>query len=222
MILSGEFHPFSLPVPSLWPDVLQKIKALGFNCVSFYVDWALLEGNPGEYSAKGPFAIEPFLDSIISSDVTLPGLDLHLPNLNNIEWQSVDRLPELEADYDDSRWTAGNHPLTNNTLIPYWTPVSLYAGDYGYHSGLLIYRGTFNSTGQEQTLALWTHGGVAFSGSVWLENDFLGSHFTNLTQDDFKQVYNVTAPLQAGKTYTFTVVVLNNGLDHNWIDRYEI
>jgi hypothetical protein len=36
MIFSGEFHPFRLPVPSLWPNVFQKIKALGLNTVSFY------------------------------------------------------------------------------------------------------------------------------------------------------------------------------------------
>ncbi|KAH0159312.1 hypothetical protein KCU67_g7171, partial [Aureobasidium melanogenum] len=47
MIYSGEFHPFRLPVPSLWLDVFQKIKALGYNAVSFYADWALLEGKQG-------------------------------------------------------------------------------------------------------------------------------------------------------------------------------
>ena len=36
MIFSGEFHPFRLPVPSLWPNVFQKIKALSLNTVSFY------------------------------------------------------------------------------------------------------------------------------------------------------------------------------------------
>lgn len=33
---------------------------MGFNCVSFYVDWALLEGKPGQYRAEGIFALEPF------------------------------------------------------------------------------------------------------------------------------------------------------------------
>lgn len=60
MIMSGEFHPFRLPVPSLWLDVLQKVKAMGFNCVSFYVDWALIEGKPGVYKDEGVFDIEPF------------------------------------------------------------------------------------------------------------------------------------------------------------------
>lgn len=39
MIYSGEFHPYRLPVPGLWLDILQKIKALGFSAVSFYTNW---------------------------------------------------------------------------------------------------------------------------------------------------------------------------------------
>ncbi|KAM0718146.1 hypothetical protein Q7P37_006478 [Cladosporium fusiforme] len=59
-LYTGEFHPWRLPVPDLWVDVLQKIKALGYNGVSFYVDWAPLEGSPGHFSAEGVFAYEPF------------------------------------------------------------------------------------------------------------------------------------------------------------------
>ena len=36
---SGEFHPWRLPVPALWPDVLTKIKAMGMNAVSVYIHW---------------------------------------------------------------------------------------------------------------------------------------------------------------------------------------
>lgn len=39
MIYSGEFHPFRLPVPSLWLDVFEKIKSLGLNCVSVYLQY---------------------------------------------------------------------------------------------------------------------------------------------------------------------------------------
>lgn len=34
---SGEFHTFRLPVPSLWLDILQKVKAAGLNGVSVYI-----------------------------------------------------------------------------------------------------------------------------------------------------------------------------------------
>jgi beta-galactosidase GanA len=70
-IFSGEFHPYRLPVPDLWLDVFQKIKALGFNTVSFYVDWALLEGNPGHYTAEGVFAWPPFFDAASEAGIYL-------------------------------------------------------------------------------------------------------------------------------------------------------
>lgn len=90
MLFSGEFHPFRyvngnapsggdrtnkeiyrLPVRSLWLDVLQKIKALGFNCISFYVDWALLEAKPGDYRAEGVFALEPFFEAAKEAGIYL-------------------------------------------------------------------------------------------------------------------------------------------------------
>ena len=43
-LYSGEYHPYRLPAPGQWLDVFQKIRALGYNGVSFYVDWSLLEG----------------------------------------------------------------------------------------------------------------------------------------------------------------------------------
>lgn len=63
MIFSGEFHAFRLPVPSLWLDVLQKIKASGYNCVSIYINWHLLEAKRGDFRAEGIFALEPFFDA---------------------------------------------------------------------------------------------------------------------------------------------------------------
>lgn len=63
MVFSGEFHPYRLPVPSLWTDVLEKVKALGLDAVSIYVDWAQLEGKPGEFRAEGIFDYGAFLDA---------------------------------------------------------------------------------------------------------------------------------------------------------------
>jgi len=40
-ILSAEIHPWRQPNPNLWRDIFQKVKANGFNTVSFYVNWAL-------------------------------------------------------------------------------------------------------------------------------------------------------------------------------------
>ncbi|KAG8167883.1 hypothetical protein KVR01_003572 [Diaporthe batatas] len=62
-IYSGEFHPFRLPVPSLWPDVLTKIKALGLNTISIYIHWGALEGKAGDFNAQGPLVLEPLFEA---------------------------------------------------------------------------------------------------------------------------------------------------------------
>jgi hypothetical protein len=71
MIFSGEIHPFRLPVPSLWLDVFQKVKAMGLNCVSFYVDWAVLEGKPGSFTAEGVFDLEGFIKAASDAGIYL-------------------------------------------------------------------------------------------------------------------------------------------------------
>jgi beta-galactosidase GanA len=52
-IWSGEMHPFRLPSPELWRDVLQKMKSSGFNAVSFYFDWGYHSPAPGVYDFSG-------------------------------------------------------------------------------------------------------------------------------------------------------------------------
>jgi len=60
ILFSGEFHPFRLPVPSLWLDVLEKMAAAGLNTVSFQVPWCLYEGQPGVFRADGVFDLSDF------------------------------------------------------------------------------------------------------------------------------------------------------------------
>jgi beta-galactosidase GanA len=71
LFYSGEYHPFRLPVPGLWLDVFQKIRAMGYTGVSFYVDWALLEGKPGEFLSEGIFDLEPFFEAAQTAGIYL-------------------------------------------------------------------------------------------------------------------------------------------------------
>ncbi|KAJ0329240.1 hypothetical protein COL5a_004476 [Colletotrichum fioriniae] len=71
VVLSGEFHPWRIPSPGLWLDVLQKIKALGYNAVSFYVNWALLEGKPGEVRMDNVFDLQPFIEAAVEAGLYL-------------------------------------------------------------------------------------------------------------------------------------------------------
>ncbi len=61
-IYSGEFHYFRLPSPGLWRDVLQKMKAAGFNGVSIYFDWAYHSPAPGVYDFTGVRDVDTLLD----------------------------------------------------------------------------------------------------------------------------------------------------------------
>jgi beta-galactosidase GanA len=62
VVWSGEIHPFRLPDPAQWRDVIQKMKALGFNGVSFYFDWAYHSPAPGVYDFSGVRNVERALD----------------------------------------------------------------------------------------------------------------------------------------------------------------
>jgi len=53
VLWSGEVHPFRLPSPSLWRDVLEKLRAHGYNTISVYVSWNYHSPAPGTYDFTG-------------------------------------------------------------------------------------------------------------------------------------------------------------------------
>ncbi|MEW2624503.1 beta-galactosidase [Streptomyces sp. NPDC048106] len=61
VLWSGELHPFRLPSPSLWRDVLQKMRAHGYNAVSIYVAWNYHSPAPGTYDFSGVRDLDLFL-----------------------------------------------------------------------------------------------------------------------------------------------------------------
>jgi hypothetical protein len=52
-ILSGEFHYWRLPSPDLWPDILGKIRAAGYNAVRIVFPWSYHSPAPGVYEFEG-------------------------------------------------------------------------------------------------------------------------------------------------------------------------
>ncbi|TAQ91582.1 hypothetical protein B7494_g56 [Chlorociboria aeruginascens] len=149
-----------------------------------------------------------------TSTLKYPTPNVSLPDLSDLDWKYVDDLPEIQQSYDDSLWTNANQTSSNNptTLV---TPTSLYGSDYGYNVGVLIFRGHFVATGNESSIYLSTQGGSAFGSSVWLNSTYIGSWpgiDASLAHNDTYTLPN----LIAGKSYVFTVVIDNNGLDENW------
>ncbi|OJD37610.1 glycoside hydrolase family 35 protein [Diplodia corticola] len=161
------------------------------------------------------FTQSPTTGSVSASLAYTPP-DISLPDLSSLSWKSLDTLPELSADYDDSAWPAADQPYTLNTLRPLTTPTSLYAGDYGYHYGTLLFRGHFTATGTESSLYLSAQGGFASGFSVFLGSTHLGSW----TGADYASNGNVTLPISgttAGEPAVLTVVLDTTGISENWV-----
>ena len=66
-IYSGEFEYWRLPNPSLWRDVLQKMKAEGFNAVTIYFNWGYHSPKEGVYDFSGVKDVDKLLK--IAEDV---------------------------------------------------------------------------------------------------------------------------------------------------------
>ena len=74
---SGEFHTFRLPVPSLWPDILEKVKAAGLNAVSVYTHMGLINPAPGVVDFGGFRALQPLYDAAKAAGIpVLTNVDL--------------------------------------------------------------------------------------------------------------------------------------------------
>lgn len=52
-IWGGEMHPFRLPSQALWRDIMQKLKATGYNTVAIYFAWGYHSPAPGDYDFTG-------------------------------------------------------------------------------------------------------------------------------------------------------------------------
>ncbi|KAJ5147104.1 hypothetical protein N7526_000456 [Penicillium atrosanguineum] len=155
-------------------------------------------------------------NGIWSTSVKYTAPKIDLPSLKNLKWKSLDTLPEIQNSYDDSLWTVASHESTNNNIgSPLKTPTSLYSSDYGFHTGILIYRGYFVANGDEKTFFLETQGGTAFGSSVWINETHVGSWAGTSVDSSYNATYTLPS-LKSGKSYVITVVVDNMGLDEDW------
>lgn len=156
---------------------------------------------------------------------------IDLPDLSALAWKYIDSLPEVRADYDDAAWTAADRANTTNNFRDAWgtvfalrTPTSLLAGDYGYHTGSLLYRGRFVAAGNESALHLETQGGSGFGHSVWLNGTHLGSFGGAGTPGGVNQTFPLGAggALVRGEHYVLTVVIDHMGEETNWTPGYDM
>ncbi|KAG8706385.1 hypothetical protein FRC09_002435, partial [Ceratobasidium sp. 395] len=106
--------------------------------------------------------------------ITGASLSAKLANALKTGWKVADGLPERFTNYSDSGagWKLANQTTTPNPTKPTTLPV-LYADDYGFHLGNILWRGRFN--GKASGVQLNVQGGTASGWSAWLNGDYIGS-----------------------------------------------
>lgn len=145
-VWSGEFHYWRLPSPSLWRDVLQKMKAAGYNTTSIYFDWGYHSPKPGVYDFSGVRNVDELLS--IASQVGIyviarPGPYINAETdsggfpawLDTQKGRARSSAPDYTAAYMD--WLShidpiiARHQFTNGTGT-----VILYQveNEYGYNT----------------------------------------------------------------------------------------
>ncbi|MBP1966677.1 beta-galactosidase [Paenibacillus aceris] len=95
-----------------------------------------------------------------------------IPQLTN--WKFSYETHEANPSFNDSAWINADHTTTNNPTKPS-TPTVLYADDYGFHHGMIWYRGHFTASGNETGITLDGEGGDNGAYAVWLNGSYLGS-----------------------------------------------
>ncbi|KEP45521.1 glycoside hydrolase family 35 protein [Rhizoctonia solani 123E] len=132
MIFSGEFHPWRLPSTPLWRDVLEKMKAGGFNAVSIYFHWGLTESKRGVLNFEGHRSVTRFLD--VARDVGIlvivrPGPYINAETAGGGYPGWLSNVPDT-ARSNGSDYTAA--------WKPYIQQVSRFVAPYQYPNGPVI------------------------------------------------------------------------------------
>ncbi|MEY9966197.1 beta-galactosidase GanA [Streptacidiphilus sp. MAP12-16] len=144
-IWSGEFHYSRLPSPGLWLDVLQKMKAAGFNAVSIYFDWSYHSPRQGVYDFSGVRDVDHLLDLAAQAGVYViarpgPYINAEADSGGFPAW--LDALPGRDRSTDPTYLAAADewlshidpilarHQLTNGTgtVITYQVENEYYNG----------------------------------------------------------------------------------------------
>lgn len=145
-----------------------------------------------------------------------PAPTVSLPNLSQSTWYSIDSLPELSQSYSDAAWTRANKTQTFNQFQPD-IPEVLYADEYGYHSGSLLYRGHFTApaSGSFLDLSLYTQGGQAYGYSVFLNSTSVYQYPGYSTSQNHNTTISLSG-LAANQNYIVTILIDHMGLTENF------
>lgn len=131
-------------------------------------------------------------------------------------WRSADALPEVQPDYDDSKWTVCDKNSTASPTAPQSLPV-LFSSDYGFYSGAKVYRGYFDGT-TATDVYIATSGGLGFGWNVWLNGELIGGGQGNASLTDDSATLSLPSSALKAEDNVLTVVVDYHGHDESSTD----
>ncbi|KAF8173226.1 glycoside hydrolase family 35 protein [Mycena galopus ATCC 62051] len=122
---SGEFHTWRLPVPSLWPDILEKTKAAGLNAISIYTHMGLLNPSRGVIDLDGFRALKPLYEAAMAAGIWVvvrPGWYINAETSAGgiAHWITAEVAGRLRT--NDSDWTEAWQDYIKgiiNETVPY-------------------------------------------------------------------------------------------------------
>jgi len=84
--------------------------------------------------------------------------------------------------------------------------VVLIAGDYGFHTGNLLWRAHFTASGGETAFSANVTGGTAFGFSAWLDSNFIGSWEGDSLNWIYEKELKFPAALAKGSKHVITIL----------------
>ncbi|KAF3284641.1 hypothetical protein TWF970_010935 [Orbilia oligospora] len=141
--------------------------------------------------------------------------DVKLPELSKLDWKRANSLPEIYEGYDDSNWVTASNTYTPNREKPAVKEV-LYASDYGFHSGNILWRGHFTASGGEEEFWAVVQGGQAFGYSIWDNGAYVGFWEGDVTTGRHRCNFKLPKPWKKGDKHIITFLQDHMGLEENW------
>ncbi|KAF7375372.1 hypothetical protein MSAN_00424700 [Mycena sanguinolenta] len=99
----ANFHTWRLPVPSLWPDILEKTKAAGLNAISIYTHMGLVNPSRGVVDFDGFRALKPLYEAAMAAGIWVVYINAETSAGGIAHWITAEVAGRLRT--NDSDWT---------------------------------------------------------------------------------------------------------------------
>ena len=125
------------------------------------------------------------------------------------DWRFSYETQEAQSDFNDSSWINADEKTTNNPTKPLTSNI-LYGDDYGFHHGVVWFRGHFKSSGKETGITLDGEGGKNGAYAVWINGSYIGYSLSGTKTFSFP-----TSVLKTNEDNVIAIMLQNMGHDED-------